>query len=91
LTHVGPIKIEKVSRADLTAGKLNTSWTPQIEHPSIPPELRTQELSEKVIAATLVAGLAGSWVVSDEWNKLLPNLKLTTVDEFLQSVFGGKP
>ncbi|KAK5046584.1 hypothetical protein LTR84_007345 [Exophiala bonariae] len=85
----GPISIERVTRADLEAGRLNTTWAPKIEHPSIPPEHRTRELSDKVISRTLLAGLKGSWVVSDEWNKLLPHVKFTKVDEFLRSVNWG--
>lgn len=82
----GPLEIEKVSRADLEASKLNTSWIPTIDHPSIPPEQRSRELSEMVIARTMLASINGAWVVSDEWNKLLPHLTFTKVDEFLKTV-----
>jgi hypothetical protein len=84
--HAGSISVEKVTRADLEAGRLNTTWAPKIEHPSIPPEQRTRQLSDIIISRTLLAGLKGSWVVSDEWNKLLPHVKFTKVDEFLRSV-----
>lgn len=39
--------------------------------------------SEQVIAEIMKGGLQGAWGVSDEWNKLLPDLKLTTLGEFL--------
>lgn len=39
--------------------------------------------SEQVIAEIMKGGLQGAWDVSDEWNKLLPDLKLTTLGEFL--------
>lgn len=88
-THAGPLNVERVSRADLEAGKLNTTWAPQIEHPSIPPEQRTRQLSDIVISRTLLLGIKGFWEVSDEWNQLLPHLQLTKVDEFLRTVNWG--
>ena len=89
--RAGPIEVEKVSKDDILAGKLNTSWVPIISHPSIPPEQRTPEFSRVITASFISTGLQGAWIVSDEWNKLLPHLKLTTIEDFLHKYWDGKP
>jgi len=88
--RTGPFEVEKVSKNDILSGKLTTSWAPDISHPSIPPEQRTPEFSRIITASFIATSLQGAWVVSDEWNKLLPQLKLTTIEEFLHKYWDGK-
>jgi len=33
----------------------------------------------------------GAWVVSDEWNRLLPDYNFTTVEQFIRQHWEGKP
>jgi hypothetical protein len=47
--------------------------------------------SEAVISSVMAGALRGTWAVSNEWNQLLPNLKMTAVDEFLRDIWEGKP
>ncbi|KIX03046.1 uncharacterized protein Z518_06596 [Rhinocladiella mackenziei CBS 650.93] len=85
----GPFKIETVSRADLEAGKLNTSWIPQADHPAIPPEMRAT-VSESMTASLLLSALRGAFAVTDEWNQLLPHLQFTKAEDFLTDIWKDK-
>ncbi|KAJ0418897.1 NmrA-like family protein [Aspergillus carlsbadensis] len=87
----GPFSVETVPAEAIEAGKLNTSWVPLIELPSMPPGTDVRAFSEAGICSVLRGALRETWAVSDEWNKLLPNLKMTTVQEFLGEVWEGKP
>ncbi|KAL4987423.1 NAD(P)-binding protein [Aspergillus falconensis] len=86
----GPFEIETVQAEAIEAGELNTSWVPLIELPSMPPGTDVRAFSEAGISSVLTGALSGTWAVSDEWNKLLPDLKMTTVQEFLRDIWGGK-
>ncbi|KAL2795166.1 hypothetical protein BJX66DRAFT_350751 [Aspergillus keveii] len=87
----GPFQIETVQAEAIEAGRLNTSWIPLIEPPSLPPGMDVRAFSEAVISSVMAGALRGTWAVSNEWNQLLPNLKMTTVDEFLRDIWEGKP
>ena len=80
-----------MSTADLETGTLNTSWLPEITHPSFPPEMRGPALSKAAISGILVGALKGAWEVTDEWNTLLPHFKFTKLDHFLREIWEGKP
>lgn len=80
-----------MTRAELEAGKLNTSWIPEIIHPAIPLEYRSPAVFEGAIAGVILLGINGAWAVSDEWNQRLPNFKFTKLEDFLRSVWEGKP
>lgn len=44
------------------------------------------------MVAEILRGIsAGDFLCSDEWNKLLPDFKFTQAEEFLTSVWDGKP
>ncbi|KAL4963602.1 uncharacterized protein BDV14DRAFT_201793 [Aspergillus stella-maris] len=87
----GPFQIETVSTETLQSGKLNTSWTPLLpEFPTADPNYDRVKFSEYVVAEIIFGRLKGAWETSDEWNRLLPDLKLTTVEEFLEEYWGGK-
>jgi hypothetical protein len=68
---------------------VKSSWLPKIDHPSLTPEeIETQ-------AATMTAGIvlglsAGSFSVSDEWNKLIPDFEFTKAEDFLAEFWRGK-
>jgi hypothetical protein len=57
----------------------------------MPPGTDVRAISGAGISSVMTGALRGTWAVSDEWNQLLPNLKMTTVDEFLRDIWEGKP
>ncbi|KAL4733396.1 hypothetical protein BDV11DRAFT_200198 [Aspergillus similis] len=86
----GPFRVEKVSSKDLSAGELKASWYPVISHPSIPTD-RSDEMS-KMITTCFLRGVAeGGWHSSHEWNDRLPNYPFTSAEEYLISLWTGKP
>jgi len=94
-----PFKVETVTRADAQAGILKTSWVPAFSHPNInldeiakmlPAGANAQEVLAKAVVTGGLLGNRDAWDVSDEWNKLLPQLKLTGIEEFLTSVWKDK-
>ena len=62
---------------------------PLIEHPSIPEDQR-EAWNVPGWVGILTAVAKGAWTVTDEWNKLLPDLKLTSAEQFVQQNWGGK-
>lgn len=62
---------------------------PQITHPSIPEEQR-HLFYVPGWTGLLNATAKGAWTVTDEWNKILPDVKFTTVEESATAVFGQK-
>ncbi|KAF4535875.1 NmrA-like family protein [Lasiodiplodia theobromae] len=86
----GSMKVESVAQEVYEDGKLQTSWVPRIDHPAIPVELR-ERMSEEIVAGYFKAIEAGSWAVSDEWNKLLPHYRFSNAEEYLANVWRGKP
>ena len=85
-----PLTIDWVNKKDYLDGDLKTTLRPVIEHPAM--AALTREQYDEAIKYTLIGLLVcltrGAWSVSDEWNKLLPDYKFTSVEEFLQSVWG---
>lgn len=85
-----PFDVEKLNLEDLKAGEPKSTWIPELKHPSLS-EDQVAQFSKAVIAASLVGQAQGAWVVSDEWNKLLPDYQFTGIKEFLSDVWTGKP
>ncbi|KAJ5689983.1 NAD(P)-binding protein [Penicillium macrosclerotiorum] len=85
-----PFKIERLKKNDLLSGEWKTSWLPKVEHPSIPSG--QLDMMSRVIVSGLVLGIsAKDFVVSDEWNQLLPDYKFTQAEDFLAEAWQGKP
>jgi hypothetical protein len=82
--------VDYVKKSDLEQGKLESSWIPAFGHPSVPKE-QWEEFGKVVIIGSLLAIDQGAWNVSDEWNQLLPDLKLEDPEELLARVWKGKP
>jgi hypothetical protein len=70
---------------DVAAGILKLDNLPLVEHPSIPKD-QVEAFSKVAICGMLVTMKLGGWATSDEWNKLLPDYKFTTVEEFAQKL-----
>lgn len=82
--------VERVDPDDLKAGKARPSWMPELRHHSVAPE--NAEKLRPIMASGILAGIAaGAFSVSDEWNRLLPDYKFTTAEDFLADFWLGKP
>ncbi|KAH8656570.1 nmrA-like family protein-like protein [Tricladium varicosporioides] len=90
--------------ADLESGILKTDWIPTFTHPNVPladlassstipgeaPPDPQDAFSRLVVIGSMLAIHRGVWDVSNEWNKLLPKVKMTSVEEFIRHVWEGK-
>lgn len=85
-----PFKIDVLKEEDIRAGEIKASWEPQFVDPNMPAE-QIAAFSKIIVRGCLLSGLCKSWVVSDEWNKLLPDYKFDNVEEFLIKSWEGKP
>jgi hypothetical protein len=74
---------------DVRAGNIKSSWIPIFKDPSLTPE-QIDYFSKVILRGSLLSGLCKSWVVSDEWNRLLPDYKFTDAEEFLSKYWAGK-
>jgi hypothetical protein len=57
------------------------------------PSLSSEQIeyfSNVILRGSLLSGLCKSWVVSDEWNRLLPDYKFTGAEDFLWKQWAGK-
>ncbi|KAJ4865579.1 NAD(P)H-binding domain-containing protein [Trichoderma breve] len=85
----GRFAVETIKSVQARAGRLTATWHPKMEHPTVPEELR--ESSAKIFTAkTIVSVYQGSWEVSGEWNKIFPDYKFTTIQEFLEKWWADK-
>jgi hypothetical protein len=79
-----------VKKADFEAGTADLTPMWEEVHPTtaaLPKEQRKE--TAKVIPKGLLAMVGMSaWETSEEWNKLLPDNKFTTIEGFLQQIWG---
>lgn len=75
------LKIESLKK-----GKFTSPWLPPWRHPIIP-EFLSNLVAKKVMTEWWLAGSTGDAAVNEAWNKLLPDVKLTRIDEFLRKVY----
>jgi hypothetical protein len=85
-----PFTIDKVKLEDLENGILTASWTLEASHPSVTGD-QVEKMLKTVLIGTLLSSAKGAWDVSDEVNKLLPDFKFTQMEDFLTTVWEGKP
>jgi len=64
-------------------------WVPKFKDPSLTEE-QINFFSKVILRGSLLSGVTKSWVVGDEWNRLLPDLKFTGAEEYLEKVWKGK-
>lgn len=74
---------------DLQAGIVKTDFFPAIDVPGVPAEQKEYFRNVIVIGAT-ISTARGTWATTDEWNKLLPDFKPTTIEEYLQKTWGSQ-
>jgi hypothetical protein len=78
-----------LQRDDLKAGVIKTSWRPAIDHPSLA-AFDKEEISKTMLCNILLNMTTGHGYVSDEWNRIFPDYKFTTTEEFLTEIFANK-
>ncbi|KAK1756298.1 hypothetical protein QBC47DRAFT_451855 [Echria macrotheca] len=85
----GPFSVEKLSEQSLLDYTAEPTWVPRIEHPSLKPE-QVESLGKVFLKGLLLGMKEGNFVVSDTWNRLLPELELTRAEAFLAPIWTGK-
>lgn len=83
-----PFTVEKIKSVHARTGRLPTSWYPEMGHSTVPNELK-ESAAKTFTAKTILSIYQGSWRVSDEWNKLLPDHRFMGVEEFLRRWWGS--
>lgn len=86
MTTQGPFTISKVRYDECKAGMASLPWVPLLTHPSIPVEMR-QQASEAVFRGYMISVAEGGWCVSDEWNRIYPDYKFTSAEEYVRKVW----
>lgn len=84
-----PWPITTLKESDIRAGEIKSSWIPTMRANGLKPE-QIEFFSKMVLTGFLLCGKHESWKVSDEWNRLLPDLKFETLEEFLERTWGGR-
>ncbi|KAK7453155.1 hypothetical protein CaCOL14_004998 [Colletotrichum acutatum] len=84
-----PFQVDRLKLEDLKAGIVKTDFFPAIDFPGVPAEQKEYFRNVVVIGAT-ISTARGTWATTDEWNKLLPDFKPTTIEEYLQKTWGSQ-
>ncbi len=87
VTTGGPYEIETLEVEDLKAGIVKTASLPLLAHASLPEEERVK-FSKMILRGLTLNAATGAGTVSNEWNKIFPDYKFVTAEEFLTKVFG---
>ncbi|EPE05567.1 hypothetical protein F503_02306 [Ophiostoma piceae UAMH 11346] len=74
--------IDFAEEEDVKKGVLNV-YMPPLSHPSIPEDQR-KAWHAPGWSGMLYAMAHGAWTATDEWNKLLPDYKFKTIQEFVK-------
>ncbi|KAJ4245245.1 hypothetical protein NW762_014115 [Fusarium torreyae] len=77
-----PFKVESLKSSDLSEGKVEASWLPLPEHPSIPDEA-VAGIAAQMTKGVLLGWKNGALNIPDTWNRLLPDYKFTSPEQFL--------
>ncbi|KAK4238762.1 hypothetical protein C8A03DRAFT_43557 [Achaetomium macrosporum] len=79
--------IETLEMEDLKSGIVKASWLPPIGPEAIGEHVN-EEFGKQALRSLALNHAAGAATVSDEWNRIFPDYKFTTVEEFLARAFG---
>lgn len=85
-----PFDITTLREEDVRAGHIQSSWIPKFKDPNLT-EQQVDDFSKTILRGTLLSALCGSWIVSDDWNRLLPDYEFTEPEEFLAKYWTAKP
>lgn len=80
------MQFDLVEESDIEAGVLKVKM-PLIQHPSIPEDQR-EAWNVPGWIGILTAVAKGAWLVTAEWNKLLPDYKFTSMEDFVKQAWG---
>ena len=83
-----PYEIEELKVDDLKAGIINVARLPIFDHPSLTEEDRVA-FSKQIVAGVVLHAADGHAEGSDEWNRIFPDYKFTSVEQFLTETFGS--
>ncbi|SPQ23983.1 115f36d7-8128-4780-a217-9a31a445979c [Thermothielavioides terrestris] len=82
-----PYQVETLDVEEVKAGVLKTSWLPTLDH--FPVSEAEREVYAKLLLRGILLNVAnGTAPVSDEWNRIFPDYKFTTVEEILTEQLG---
>ncbi|KAK6833485.1 NAD(P)-binding protein [Apiospora arundinis] len=82
--------VGKVRLDDLEAGELKSSWDLEAVHKAVSQD-QASAMQKMVSIGFLLSSVKGAWDSSDEMNRLFPDYKFTSAEEFLKGVWEGKP
>ncbi|KAK0114054.1 hypothetical protein ONS96_014901 [Cadophora gregata f. sp. sojae] len=85
-----PWPITTLKEADVRAGDIKSDWIPAMKVKGLAPE-QIEFFSKMVLAGFLLCGKHESWMVSDEWNRLLKDYEFESVEHFLERTWGERP
>ncbi|KAK2059595.1 NmrA-like family protein [Colletotrichum caudatum] len=83
-----PFKVTRLNPEDLKAGVVKAPWLPWIDHPAVPKET-LDAAAPKFLTGFMLGFAAGNFVISDEWNRLLPDFEFTQPEEFLTTAWAA--
>ncbi|KAL2015999.1 hypothetical protein VTK56DRAFT_4467 [Thermocarpiscus australiensis] len=86
-----PFNIEILDPEDLKCGVVKSSWLPEFKGPAARglDEAAKREFSKQLVIGMLLTLAEGDTVVSDDWNRIFPDFKFTSVQEFLANIPSG--
>ncbi|KAG9229055.1 hypothetical protein BJ875DRAFT_475879 [Amylocarpus encephaloides] len=85
-----PWDITLIPEDDIRAGNFGNSWIPTMDKEPTMTAEQIEHFSKLVLQSCLLSGLSRDWVVSDEWNRLLPDYKFIGAEEFLVKHWAGR-
>ncbi|KAF3768044.1 NAD(P)-binding protein [Cryphonectria parasitica EP155] len=85
-----PFTVDKVKIEDLAAGKLETSWGLSAVHQAVAAD-EASAMLKAVSIGVLLSSTKGAWDSSDEMNRIFPDYKFTSAEDFLTKVWQDKP
>ncbi|KAH7383148.1 hypothetical protein BKA64DRAFT_697599 [Cadophora sp. MPI-SDFR-AT-0126] len=85
-----PWPITTLKESDVRAGDIKSDWIPTMNARGLKPE-QIEFFSKMVLTGFLLCGIHESWMVSDEWNRLLKNYEFESLEHFLERTWGGRP
>lgn len=81
-----PFQRHVLKLADLEKGDFNSTWIPPMDHPNMPPEMKTPNFAKAVLPPFLVASAGGATDVPPVWNGLMPDVQLEDIEAYLRRV-----
>ncbi|KAG0646871.1 hypothetical protein D0Z07_6442 [Hyphodiscus hymeniophilus] len=74
---------------EVRSDNFDPPWVPIFKDPYLTTE-QMKSFSKVILKGSILSSACGSWIVSDEWNRLLPNYKFAEAEEYLEKVWADK-